>query len=110
MTSEVSAVLAAMDKKQQAQFLAKTWSDSHERSVIRYLLVLANQDPSATSFLNRFVPQFTTKILLGNANQDTPKMALGEITTIGDIENFRGVITWQTDSQSNRKILRPEYL
>ncbi len=48
------------------------------------------------------------KILLGNANRDIQKMALGEIAT-PHIENFRGY--YMTDGlTATGEILRPEYL
>lgn len=90
VTDEVSAVLAAMDKKQQAQFLANVTQIVMKGRSLGIFWILANQDPSTNVFPQAIRSQFTTKILLGNANQDTQKMALGEVETIGDIEDFRG--------------------
>lgn len=90
VTDEVSAVLAAMDKKQQAQFLANVTQIVMKGRSLGIFWILANQDPSTNVFPQAIRSQFTTKILLGNANQDTQKMALGEVATIGDIEDFRG--------------------
>lgn len=90
VTDEVSAVLAAMDKKQQAQFLANVTQIVMKGRSLGIFWILANQDPSTNVFPQSIRSQFTTKILLGNANQDTQKMALGEVATIGDIEDFRG--------------------
>ena len=90
VTDEVSAVLAAMDKKQQTQFLANVTQIVMKGRSLGIFWILANQDPSTNVFPQSIRSQFTTKILLGNANQDTQKMALGEVATIGDIEDFRG--------------------
>lgn len=90
VTDEVSAVLATMDKKQQAQFLANVTQIVMKGRSLGIFWILANQDPSTNVFPQAIRSQFTTKILLGNANQDMQKMALGEVATIGDIEDFRG--------------------
>lgn len=90
VTDEVSAILAAMDKKQQAQFMADVTQIVMKGRSLGIYWIMANQDPSTNVFPQAIRAQFATKILLGNANQDIQKMALGEVATVGDVEDFRG--------------------
>lgn len=90
VTDEVSAILAAMDKKQQAQFMANVTQIVMKGRSLGIYWIMANQDPSTNVFPQAIRAQFATKILLGNANQDIQKMALGEVATVGDVEDFRG--------------------
>ena len=50
----------------------------------------STQDPSVDTLPQKIRQQFSTKILLGSANQDTQRMAFGEVATKGDVEDFRG--------------------
>ena len=90
VTDEVSAILAAMDKKEQAQFMANVTQIVMKGRSLGIYWIMANQDPSTNVFPQAIRAQFATKILLGNANQDIQKMALGEVATVGDVEDFRG--------------------
>lgn len=90
VTDEVSAILAAMDKKEQAKFMADVTQIVMKGRSLGIYWVMANQDPSTNVFPQAIRAQFATKILLGNANQDIQKMALGEVATVGDVEDFRG--------------------
>ena len=87
---EVSAVLAMMDSKQQKRFMEDVTQICMKGRSLGVYWILANQDPSTNVFPQSIRAQFATKILLGNANQDTQKMALGEYATISDVEDFRG--------------------
>lgn len=87
---EVSAVLAMMDSKQQKRFMEDVTQICMKGRSLGIYWILANQDPSTNVFPQSIRAQFATKILLGNANQDTQKMALGEYATISDVEDFRG--------------------
>ncbi len=64
MTDEVSAVLAAMDKKQQSAIPGGRDSDSHEGQSLG-ITVLANQDPVNQRLSSIVRSQFTTKFCLG---------------------------------------------
>ena len=90
VTDEVSAILAAMDKKEQAKFMADVTQIVMKGRSLGIYWIMANQDPSTNVFPQAIRAQFATKILLGNANQDIQKMALGEVATVGDVEDFRG--------------------
>lgn len=50
----------------------------------------STQDPSVDTLPQKIRQQFSTKILLGSANQDTQRMAFGDVATKGDVEDFRG--------------------
>ena len=56
-------------------------------------VVLATQDPSTDTLPSKIRSQFSTRILLGSANQDTQRMAFGEVATTGQVEKFRGFYT-----------------
>lgn len=90
VTDEVSAILAAMDKKEQAKFMANVTQIVMKGRSLGIYWIMANQDPSTNVFPQAIRAQFATKILLGNANQDIQKMGLGEVATVGDVEDFRG--------------------
>lgn len=90
VTDEVSAILAAMDKKEQAKFMADVTQIVMKGRSLGIYWIMANQDPSTNVFPQAIRAQFATKILLGNANQDIQKMGLGEVATVGDVEDFRG--------------------
>ncbi len=104
----ISAVLAAMDKKlSKAQFLANVTQIVMKGSVIKVSFGFSRQDPSTNVFPQSIRSQFTTKILLGNANQGK-KWHSVELPQLAILRTLEG-ITWQTDSQSNRKnSLRPD--
>ena len=48
------------------------------------------QDPSTDVLPQKIRQQFSTRILLGSANSDIQRMALGEVATSGNVEDFRG--------------------
>ena len=44
------------------------------------------QDPSTDVLPQKIRQQFSTRILLGSANSDIQRMALGEVATSGNVE------------------------
>ncbi len=87
-----SAMLAAMDKKQQSAIPGERDSGSHEGRSLGIFWILANRDPinQRLSSIDSFRNLRQKILLLGNINQDTQKMA-PVIATISDIENFRSI-------------------
>ena len=65
----------------------------HERAVCWCSCSSGNARPSTDTLPSKIRSQFSTRILLGSANQETQRMAFGEVATTGQVEKFRGFYT-----------------
>ena len=55
-------------------------------------VVLATQDPSTDTLPSKIRSQFSTRILLGSANQETQRMAFGKWQLLDRLKSSEGSI------------------
>lgn len=84
-------------KKQALDLLAYILMQSRAYSIN---VLYANQSPSTDILDQKLRSQFSDYILLGSANTDTQRMALGEVATNGDVGNLAGYYLQNTASMT----------
>lgn len=87
---EIGSLVALMDNKQQKKFINGLVAIIQRGRSVGVSVFASTQDPSVDTLPQKIRQQFSTKILLGSANQDIQRMAFGEVATKGDVEDFRG--------------------
>lgn len=90
IADEIGSLVALMDNKQQKKFIDGLVAIIQRGRSVGVSVFASTQDPSVDTLPQKIRQQFSTKILLGSANQDTQRMAFGEVATKGDVEDFRG--------------------
>lgn len=90
IADEIGSLVALMDNKQQKKFINGLVAIIQRGRSVGVSVFASTQDPSVDTLPQKIRQQFSTKILLGSANQDTQRMAFGEVATKGDVEDFRG--------------------
>jgi ABC-type ATPase involved in cell division len=90
VADEISAVIAQLDSKQTKEFVNKLKTIILKGRSVGISVVLATQDPSTETLPQQIRSQFSTRIILGSTNSDIQKMALGELATSCDVEDFKG--------------------
>ena len=60
------------------------------------IILYSSQSPSTEVLSNQARSQFGTYVLLGSANADTQRMALGEVISSGTIGRFSGYYKQET--------------
>lgn len=90
IADEIGSLVALMDNKQQKKFINGLVAIIQRGRSVGVSVFASTQDPSVDTLPQKIRQQFSTKILLGSANQDTQRMAFGDVATKGDIEDFRG--------------------
>lgn len=90
IADEIGSLVALMDNKQQKKFINGLVAIIQRGRSVGVSVFASTQDPSVDTLPQKIRQQFSTKILLGSANQDIQRMAFGEVATKGDIEDFRG--------------------
>ena len=93
LVDEIGAILATMAPKSQKEMIESLVAIIMKGRSVGVHVVLATQDPSTDTLPSKIRSQFSTRILLGSANQDTQRMAFGEVATTGQVEKFRGFYT-----------------
>lgn len=93
VADEVGSILAQMDNKEAKEFVSRLMSIIQRGRSVGVCVIVATQDPSTETLPQKIRGQFGTKILLGSANADTQRMALGEVATTGQVEQFQGFYT-----------------
>lgn len=90
VADEVGSVRAQMETKEAKEFVARLMSIIQRGRSVGVYVIVATQDPSTDTLPQTIRAQFGTKILLGSANADTQRMALGEVVTAGQVGPFMG--------------------
>lgn len=90
IADEIGSIVALMDNKQQKKFINGLVAIIQRGRSVGVSVFASTQDPSVDTLPQKIRQQFSTKILLGSANQDIQRMAFGEVATKGDVEEFRG--------------------
>lgn len=90
IADEIGSIVALMDNKQQKKFINGLVAIIQRGRSVGVSVFASTQDPSVDTLPQKIRQQFSTKILLGSANQDTQRMAFGDVATKGDVEDFRG--------------------
>lgn len=90
IADEIGSLIALMDNKQQKKFINGLVAIIQRGRSVGVSVFASTQDPSVDTLPQKIRQQFSTKILLGSANQDIQRMAFGEVATKGDVEDFRG--------------------
>lgn len=90
IADEIGSLVALMDNKQQKKFINGLVAIIQRGRSVGVSVFASTQDPSVDTLPKKIRQQFSTKILLGSANQDIQRMAFGEVATKGDVEDFRG--------------------
>lgn len=90
IADEIGSLVALMDNKQQKKFINGLVAIIQRGRSVGVSVFASTQDPSVDTLPQKIRQQFSTKILLGTANQDTQRMAFGDVATKGDVEDFRG--------------------
>lgn len=90
IADEIGSLVALMDNKQQKKFINGLVAIIQRGRSVGVSVFVSTQDPSVDTLPQKIRQQFSTKILLGSANQDIQRMAFGEVATKGDVEDFRG--------------------
>lgn len=93
VADEIGSVVALMDSKQAKRFIANLVAIIQRGRSVGVSVIASTQDPSTDTLPQKIRQQFSTKILLGSANDDIQRMAFGEVATAGDVEDFRGFYT-----------------
>ena len=100
IADEIGSIVALMDNKQQKKFINGLVAIIQRGRSVGVSVFASTQDPSVDTLPQKIRQQFSTKILLGSANQDTQRMAFGDVATKGDVEDFRGY--YISDSLTNQ--------
>lgn len=90
IADEIGSLVALMDNKQQKKIINGLVAIIQRGRSVGVSVFVSTQDPSVDTLPQKIRQQFSTKILLGSANQDIQRMAFGEVATKGDVEDFRG--------------------
>lgn len=90
IADEIGSIVALMDNKQQKKFINGLVAIIQRGRSVGVSVFASTQDPSVDTLPQKIRQQFSTKILLGSANQDIQRMAFGDVATKGDVEDFRG--------------------
>lgn len=90
VADEIGSVVAQMDTKEAKAFISKLVAIIQRARSVGVHCLFMTQDPSTDVLPQKIRQQFTTRILLGSANSDIQRMALGEVATSGNVEDFRG--------------------
>lgn len=90
IADEIGSLVALMDNKQQKKFINGLVAIIQRGRSVGVSVFASTQDPSVDTLPQKIRQQFSTKILLGSANQEVQRMAFGEVATKGDVEDFRG--------------------
>lgn len=90
IADEIGSLVALMDNKQQKKFINGLVAIIQRGRSVGVSVFASTQDPSVDTLPQKIRQQFSTKILLGSANQEIQRMAFGEVATKGDVEDFRG--------------------
>lgn len=90
VADEIGSIVALMDSKQAKQFINGLVAIIQRGRSVGVSVIASTQDPSVDTLPQKIRQQFSTKILLGSANNDIQRMAFGEVATVGDVEDFRG--------------------
>lgn len=90
IADEIGSLVALMDNKQQKKFINGLVAIIQRGRSVGVSVFASTQDPSVDTLPQKIRQQFSTKILLGSANQDIQRMAFGEVATKGNVEDFRG--------------------
>jgi hypothetical protein len=90
IADEIGSLIALMDNKHQKKFINGLVAIIQRGRSVGVSVFASTQDPSVDTLPQKIRQQFSTKILLGSANQDIQRMAFGEVATKGDVEDFRG--------------------
>lgn len=93
VADEIGSVVALMDSKQAKRFIANLVAIIQRGRSVGVSVIASTQDPSTDTLPQKIRQQFSTKILLGSANNDIQRMAFGEVATAGDVEDFSGFYT-----------------
>lgn len=88
-------------KKQVLDLLAYILMQSRAYSIT---VLYANQSPSTEILDQKLRSQFSDYILLGSANADTQRMALGEVVTHGNVGNLSGYYLQNTASMTTPQL------
>ena len=90
VADEIGSVVAQMDTKEAKAFISKLVAIIQRARSVGVHCLFMTQDPSTDVLPQKIRQQFSTRILLGSANSDIQRMALGEVATSGNVEDFRG--------------------
>lgn len=90
IADEVGSIVAQMDSKESKKFINSLIAIIQRGRSVGVSVIVSTQDPSVDTLPQKIRQQFATKILLGSANSDIQRMALGEVATDGNVEDFRG--------------------
>lgn len=93
IADEIGSIVAMMDSKQSKKFVADLTAIIQRGRSVGVSVIASTQDPSTDTLPQKIRQQFSTKILLGSANNEIQRMAFGEVATVGDVEDFRGFYT-----------------
>lgn len=93
VADEIGSIVALMDSKQAKQFINGLVAIIQRGRSVGVSVIASTQDPSVDTLPQKIRQQFSTKILLGSANNDIQRMSFGEVATVGDVEDFRGFYT-----------------
>lgn len=74
------------------------------------IVLYASQSPSTEVLNQQMRSQFSTYILLGSANSDVQRMALGQVATAGNVDRFAGYYVEETaDFTTPREFEVPDF-
>lgn len=90
IADEVGSIVAQMDSKTQKEFNKKLTAIIQRGRSVGVNVIVATQDPSVDTLPQKIRQQFSTRILLGSAKQEIQRMALDDVATIGNVEEFTG--------------------
>lgn len=82
-----------MDSKQSKKFVADLTAIIQRGRSVGVSVIASTQDSSTDTLPQRIRQQFATKLLLESANSDIQRMAFGEVTTAGNVEDFKEFYT-----------------
>ena len=89
VADEIGSVVAQMDTKEAKAFISKLVAIIQRARSVGVHCLFMTQDLSTDVLPQKIRQQFSTRILLGSANSDIQRMALGEVATSGNVEDFR---------------------
>lgn len=100
VADELGSIVAGFDSKQKKLFNGYLTQIAQKGRSISVFLVVASQSPATDVMSQGVRAQFATKILLGNANSDVQRMALGQTIDHGSVEQFSGYFVSIEDKDS----------
>lgn len=90
VADEVGSILAQLESKEKKLMINKLIAIIQRARSVGVSVIVSTQDPSVDVLPQSIRNQFSFRLLLGSANADIQRMALGQSLINNEVEDFRG--------------------